>query len=115
MSCDPSKVFARATSSMTAVSTAPPDTNGVDCEGLHLTNDLEEDIARFRSWDSLLMMIASLLKRTCPVHVITSRWTQQPACIKDRSGAGIDTVNELLCNINQASRNIPWRMTAQRQ
>ena len=45
-SCDPSNVFARATSSMTAVSTAPPDTNGVDREGLHLTNDLDEDIAR---------------------------------------------------------------------
>jgi hypothetical protein len=45
-SCDPSKVFARATSSTTAVSTAPPDTNGVDREGLHLTNDLDEDIAR---------------------------------------------------------------------
>jgi hypothetical protein len=47
-SCDPSKVFARATSSMTAVSTALPDTNGVDREGLHLTNDLDEDIARVR-------------------------------------------------------------------
>ena len=47
-SCDPSKVFAPATTSTTAASAALPGTAGVDREGLHLTNDLDEDIARVR-------------------------------------------------------------------
>ncbi len=47
-SCDPSKVFARAIPSTTAVSTALPGMNGVDLDGLQLTNDIDEDIARVR-------------------------------------------------------------------
>ena len=48
-SCDPSKVFAPATTSTTAVSTALPGTAGVNHEGLHLTNDLDEDMPGFVS------------------------------------------------------------------
>ena len=45
-SFDPSKVFAPATTSTTAASTDLPSMADVDCEGLHLTNNLDEDIAR---------------------------------------------------------------------
>jgi hypothetical protein len=48
MSCNLSKVFAHAAPSTTAVTRALPDKNGVDLEGLHPTNDLDEGIARVR-------------------------------------------------------------------
>jgi hypothetical protein len=44
-SCDPLNVFACAAPSMTAVSTALTDGNGVDLEDFHRTNTHDEDIA----------------------------------------------------------------------